>query len=82
MGKMERDRGGREKVVELETDTDRKHREDMKKLWWLKVKSAARWAEPPYLGNKKSDSRLGMSDSLVLVHFFNNMWPFFHSTGD
>ena len=26
---------------------DGKHREDVKKLWWLKVSSPARWAEPP-----------------------------------
>lgn len=59
--------------------------ESIERTWkscWLKVRYPARWAKPLYLGNKKSDSLLRTPDSPVLVHFFNHMWPFFHSTGD
>lgn len=51
MGEMEKDRGGRAGGwVGNETMrpvSDREHRKDVKKLWWLKVRSPARWAEPP-----------------------------------
>ena len=78
----ERERGGGEGRDGESSHCDRERGEDMKKMWRLKVSSPTRWAGPPYLGNKKSDSLLRTPDSLVLVHFFNNMWPFFHSSGD
>lgn len=43
----------------------------------VKSQLPCQMAQTPYLGNKKSDSLLRMPDRPVLVHFFNNMWPFF-----
>lgn len=81
---MEKDRGGRERGWNetKSSHCDREHRKDVKKLGRLKSQVYFQMAWAPYLGNMKSDSLLRMPDSPVLVHFFNNMWPLFHSTGD
>ncbi len=60
---------------------DRKQR-GREKAVVAKSQLSCQMGRAPYLGNKRSHSLLRTPDSPVLVHFFNNMWPFFHSTED
>ena len=76
---MEKDKGGRERGQAMRFAKTVRAQRGRGKTTAAKSQVSCQMGQAPYLGNKNGDSLLRMSDSPILVHFFNCFFFFFPS---